>query len=51
MPENEEKAAEDFISLWKKKLATENSPSIIGDIQKENEQLRSKISANIDLIT
>lgn len=51
MPENEEKAAEDFISLWKKKLATENTPSLIGDIQKENEQLRNKIAANIDLIT
>jgi uncharacterized coiled-coil DUF342 family protein len=49
MPEeNEEK---DFISLWKKKLATENKPSIIGDVQKENEQLRNKIAANIDLIT
>jgi len=47
---NEEKA-EDFISLWKKKLATENTPSLIGDIQKENEQLRNKIAANIDLIT
>jgi len=52
MPENEEKIdAEDFISLWKKKLATDNTPSIIGDIQKENEQLRNKIAANIDLIT
>jgi len=47
--ENEEKV-EDFISLWKKKLATENTPSLIGDIQKENEQLRNKIAANIDLI-
>ncbi|MHA1240242.1 MAG: hypothetical protein ACTSQU_05550 [Promethearchaeota archaeon] len=51
MPENEEKAAEDFISLWKKKLATENTPSVIVEVQKENEQLRRKIAANIDLIT
>ena len=52
MPENEEKIdAEDFISLWKMKLATENTPSVIGEIQKENEQLRNKIAANIDLIT
>ena len=48
---DEEEKAEDFISLWKKKLETENTPSIIGDIQKENEQLRNKIAANIDLIT
>ena len=46
-----EDQAEDFISLWKKKLETENAPSLIGDIQKENEQLRNKIAANIDLIT
>ena len=52
MPENEEKIdAEDFISLWKKKLATENNPSLIGDLQKENELLRNKIASNIDLIT
>jgi len=48
---NSENKAEDFISLWKEKLATENKPSLIGDIQKENELLRSKIAANIDLIT
>jgi len=48
---NEEEKAEDFISLWKKKLETENTPSLIGDIQKENEQLRNKIASNIDLIT
>ena len=54
MPEenelNEEKV-EDFISLWKKKLATENTPSLIGDLQKENNQLRNKIASNIELIT
>jgi len=53
MPEekNGEKTPEDFISLWKKKMSTENTPTLIGDIQKENEQLRNKIAANIDLIT
>jgi len=51
MPEENEEKVEDFISLWKKKLATENVPSLIGDVQKENEQLRNKIAANIDLIT
>jgi len=51
MPEENEEKVEDFISLWKKKLATEETPSLIGDIQKENEQLRNKIAANIDLIT
>jgi len=51
MPEENEEKVEDFISLWKKKLATENTPSLIGDIHKENEQLRSKIAANIELIT
>ena len=51
MPEENEEKVEDFISLWKKKLATENTPSLIGDIQKENEQLRNKIAANIELIT
>ena len=51
MPEENEEKVEDFISLWKKKLATEKTPSLIGDIQKENEQLRNKIAANIDLIT
>ena len=50
MPEENEKV-EDFISLWKKKISTENTPSVIGDIQKENELLRSKITANIELIT
>jgi len=48
---NSENKAEDFISLWKEKLATENTPSLIGDIQKENKQLRNKIASNIDLIT
>lgn len=52
MPEeNSEKTPEDFISLWKKKLAEDNAPSIVGDVQKENDQLRKKIAANIELIT
>ena len=50
MPEENEKV-EDFISLWKKKLSTENTPSVIGDLQKENELLRSKITDNIELIS
>ena len=53
MSEENEKAedkVEDFISLWKKKLSTENTPSVIGDLQKENEFLRSKITTNIELI-
>ena len=48
----------DFISLWKKKITTENTSSLIGEsikkiesLQKENEDLRKKISANINLIT
>ncbi len=49
MPDEEK--VEDFISLWKKKLATDDVPSLIGDIQKENEQLRKKIAANIELFT
>ena len=51
MPEENEKSPEDFISLWKKKMSTESTPSVIGDLQKENELLRSKIAANIDLFT
>ena len=39
MPEENEKV-EDFISLWKKKLSTENTPSVIGDLQKEINDLR-----------
>ncbi|MFX0057809.1 MAG: hypothetical protein ACFE85_03290 [Candidatus Hodarchaeota archaeon] len=58
MPEDNEKI-EDFISLWKKKMATDNkSPSVIEDtinklelLQKENEQLRKKIAENIELIS
>ena len=34
---NSENKAEDFISLWKDKLSTENLPSVIGELQKENE--------------
>jgi len=57
MPEDDEKI-EDFISLWKKKMATDNkSPSVLGEtlnklelLQGENEQLRAKISENIELI-
>jgi len=55
--ENEEKV-EDFISLWKKKITSENKSSVIGEslkknesLQKENEDLRKKIAANINLIT
>ena len=51
MPENEEKTPEDFISLWKNKLSTETLPSVIGELQKENELLRKKITENIELIT
>lgn len=58
MPEDKEKV-EDFISLWRKKMDTEsNKPSAIGDtlkriqeVEQENEQLRNKIQANIDLIS
>jgi len=50
MPEENEKV-EDFISLWKNKLSTDTIPSVIGDLQKENELLRKKITENIELIT
>ncbi|MBY8990333.1 MAG: hypothetical protein KGD58_06225 [Candidatus Lokiarchaeota archaeon] len=58
MPEDKEKV-EDFISLWRKKMDTESDkPSAIGDtlkriqeVEQENEQLRTKIQANIDLIS
>jgi chromosome segregation ATPase len=58
VPEDKEKV-EDFISLWRKKMDTEsNKPSAIGDtlkriqeVEQENEQLRNKIQANIDLIS
>jgi len=58
MPEDKEKV-EDFISLWRKKMMTESdAPSAIGEtlkriqeVEQENEQLRNKIQANIDLIT
>jgi len=48
---NSENKAEDFISLWKDKLSTEKLPSVIGELQKENELLRKKITENIELIT
>ncbi len=58
MPEENEEKVEDFISLWKKKITSENNSSIIGEslnkiesLQKENEDLRQKIAANINLIT
>ena len=58
MPEENEEKVEDFISLWKKKNTTENQSSVIGEslkkiesLQKENEDLRKKIAANINLIT
>jgi len=58
MPEENEKV-EDFISLWKKKLSSEDkSPSVIGDtlnkmssLKQENEELRKKIAQNLDLIS
>ena len=58
MPDDKEKV-EDFISLWRKKIDNESGrPSAIGDtlkriqeVEQENEQLRNKIQANIDLIS
>ena len=58
MPEDKEKV-EDFISLWRKKMDTESGkPSAIGDtlkkvqeVEQENEKLRNRIQANIDLIS
>jgi len=58
MPEDKEKV-EDFISLWRKKMLDESDkPSAIGEtlkriqeVEQENQQLRNKIQANIDLIT
>ena len=58
MPEDNEKV-EDFISLWKKKMETENNtrPSVIGEtmnkveiLQRENEELRKRIGENVQLI-
>ncbi|TFF83823.1 MAG: hypothetical protein EU552_02490 [Promethearchaeota archaeon] len=58
MPEDNEKV-EDFISLWKKKMETENNnrPSVIGEtmnkidvLQRENQDLRQKIAENVQLI-
>ncbi len=58
MPEENEEKVEDFISLWKKKITSENQSSVIGEslnkiesLQKENDDLRKKIAANINLIT
>jgi chromosome segregation ATPase len=57
MPEENENI-EDFISLWKKKIASEKKASIKGDslnkiedLQKENEDLKLKIAENLQLIT
>jgi len=58
MPEDNEKV-DDFISLWKKKMTSEDkNPSVIRDtlnkmslLQQENEELRKKITQNIDLIS
>lgn len=58
MPEDNEKV-DDFISLWKKKMTSEDkSPSILGDtlnkmssLQQENEELRKKIAQNIELLS
>ena len=49
MPEENE--MKDFIRHWKNKLSTENLPSIIGELEKENQLLRKKITENIELIT
>ncbi|MFX1497589.1 MAG: hypothetical protein ACFFBH_08695 [Promethearchaeota archaeon] len=57
--ENEDGKVEDFISLWKKKMDTNNkNPSVVTDtlnqinkLQQENNELRQKISQNIDLIS
>jgi len=58
MPEDNEKVV-DFISLWKKKMETENNnrPSVIGEtmnkleiLQRENQELRQKIAENVQLI-
>lgn len=59
MPEDKEKDVEDFISIWRKKMMNESDkPSAIGEtlqriqeVEQENQQLRNKIQANIDLIT
>lgn len=57
MPEENEKV-DDFISLWKKKIASENKTTAIGDsingieeLRKENENLKLKIAENLQLIT
>lgn len=55
---DKEKNSEDFLSLWRKKTASElDKPSAIGDalnqlekIKNENELLRLKINDNIELI-
>lgn len=57
--ENENGKVEDFISLWKKKMGTDNkNTSVVTDtlnqinkLQQENDELRQKISQNIDLIS
>ncbi|MHA2131417.1 MAG: hypothetical protein ACW99L_15745, partial [Promethearchaeota archaeon] len=58
MSDDKEKV-EDFISLWRKKMMDDpKKPSAIGEtlkqmeeVQRENEELRSKIKENIDLIS
>lgn len=58
MPEEKEKI-EDFITLWKNKTSQENDqPSIIGEtmsqletLKNENDELRRKISEDIELIS
>lgn len=58
MPDDKKKV-EDFVSLWRKKMMNEpDKPSAIGEtlkriqeVEEENQQLRNKIQANIDLIT
>ena len=58
MPDDKEKV-EDFITMWRKKMKDDsNKPSAIAEtlerieeVEKENEQLRTRIKENIDLIT
>ena len=57
MPADKDKI-DDFVTLWKNKSQANNQPSIIGEtmnqlemLKKENDELRTKIADNIDLIS
>ena len=58
MQENNEKV-EDYMSLWKKKMdGDDKAPSVIGEtlekieqLQKENMELRNKITENLELMS